>query len=447
MTESVQVRLRAGLLTGLREGGVSRFCAIPYAAPPVGALRFAPPEPARWQGPRDATRPGPVPPQLPSRLRGAMGDFDAPQSEDCLHLTVWTPAAGTPAAGTPVARMPTARTPAARMPAPDARRRPVVVWLHGGAWQSGAGALDWYDGARLAALGDVVVVAVNYRLAALGWLHVPGQTANVGLLDQEAAIDWVVDNIEDLGGDPARVTLMGQSAGASSICAMLARRPRFARAILQSAALGRGFRSSAQAAALGQAFLEAAGANSLDEARALPVDRLLAAQQAPQVVAALQAEGGRRSLFGPVLDGQVLPADIAPALQRAAGRADVLVAYTRDEMAAFPGYGTGPDSQAASEAVFGAPSRQWAEHAAAQGRQAWLARFDVAPTDAFRACHCIELPFVFGTLDAFAQAPMLHGLPPAQAARLTATTQRAWLAFIRGEAPDWPAAPHQQLLD
>ena len=142
-----------------------------------------------------------------------MGDFDAPQSEDCLHLTVWTPAA-------------------------DAQRRPVVVWLHGGAWQSGAGALDWYDGARLAGRGDVVVVAVNYRLAALGWLHVPGQTANVGLLDQEAAIDWVMDNIDALGGDPERVTLMGQSAGASSICAMLARRPRFSRAILQSAALG-----------------------------------------------------------------------------------------------------------------------------------------------------------------------------------------------------------------
>lgn len=423
MTETVQARLRAGLLTGLRdENGICRFSAIPYAAPPVGALRFAPPEPTRWEGPRDATRPGPVPPQLPSRLRGAMGDFDAPQSEDCLHLTVWTPAA-------------------------DAQRRPVVVWLHGGAWQSGAGALDWYDGARLAALGDVVIVAVNYRLAALGWLHVPGQTANVGLLDQEAAIDWVMDNIDALGGDPERVTLMGQSAGASSICAMLARRPRFSRAILQSAALGRGFRSSAQAAALGKFFLEAAGADTLEAARALPVERLLAAQQAPQVVAALQAEGGRRSLFGPVLDGQVLPADIAPALQQAAGRADVLVAYTRDEMAAFPGYGTGPDSQAASEAVFGAPSRQWATDAVAQGREAWLARFDVAPTEAFLACHCIELPFVFGTLDAFASAPMLRGLPSAQAARLTETTQRAWLAFIRGDAPDWPPAPHLHVLD
>ena len=184
--------------------------------------------------------------------------------------------------------------------------------------------------------------------------------------DRGIAIDWVLDNIQDLGGDPARVTLMGQSAGASSICAMLARRPRFGRAILQSAALGRGFRSSAQAAALGQVFLDAAGAGDLEQARALPVERLLSAQRAPQVIAALEAEGSRRSLFGPVLDGQVLPADIAPALKSAAGRADVLVSYTRDEMAAFPD-GDGPDCALDSEAVFGAPSRQWAADAAAQG--------------------------------------------------------------------------------
>ncbi|MCZ8410308.1 carboxylesterase family protein [Achromobacter dolens] len=420
MTDTVQANLRAGRLAGVREGGACRFSAIPYAEPPLGALRFAPPQPARWRGPRDASRPGSMAPQLPSRLRGAMGDFVAPQAEDCLHLTVWTPAA-------------------------DARRRPVVVWLHGGAWQSGGGALDWYDGASLAARGDLVVVAVNYRLAALGWLHLPGETANVGLLDQECAIDWVLDNIQDLGGDPARVTLMGQSAGASSICAMLARRPRFGRAILQSAALGRGFRSSAQAAALGQTFLAAAGADTLEQARALPVERLLAAQQAPEVATALQAEGSRRSLFGPVLDGQVLPVDIEPALRRAAGRADVLVSYTRDEMAAFPG-GDGPDCALTSEAVFGAPSRQWAADATAQGRQAWLARFDVAPTARFQACHCIELPFVFDTLAAFADAPMLRGLAPTQAASLARTTQRAWIAFIRGETPAWPAAPHLERL-
>lgn len=239
---------------------------------------------------------------------------------------------------------------------------------------------------------------------------------------------------------------MGQSAGASSICAMLARAPRFSRAILQSAALGRGFRSSRQADALGQAFLRAAGADSLEAARALPVAALLAAQQAPDVAEALRAEGSSRSLFGPVLDGEVLPQDIAPALRLAASRADVLVCHTRDEMAAFPGHAADAAGQQLGEAVFGAPSRQWADDARSQGRDAWLARFDVAPTARFGACHCIELPFVFDTLEAFSAAPMLAGLPPAQAAELARATQAAWIAFIRGDAPGWPAAPHVQIL-
>lgn len=422
MSHSVQAVLQAGTLTGVRDArGISRYSAIPYAQAPVGRLRFAPPQPPTWRGELDATRSGPVAPQLPSRLRAAMGDFDAPQSEDCLHLTVWTPGA-------------------------DQARRPVVVWLHGGAWQSGGGALDWYDGSPLAARGDVVVVAVNYRLAALGWLFVPGQTANVGLLDQEAAIDWVRDNIHDLGGDPDRITLMGQSAGASSICAMLARQPRFSRAILQSAALGRGFRTAAQAHLLGQAFLHAAGAESLEAARELPVSALLAAQQAPIVQEALQAEGSSRSQFCPVLDGLVLPHDIAPALMQAASRADVLISYTQHEMAAFPGYGTDDADQQIGDAVFGAPSRQWAADAVAQGRQAWLARFDMAPTNRFGACHCIELPIVFDTLKAFSAAPMLAGLPADQATQWVQRTQQAWVAFIRGDAPDWPIAPHQQIL-
>ncbi len=421
MSQLVEAALQAGTLTGVQQGGVCRYSAIPYAQAPIGRLRFAPPQPAAWRGKLDATRPGPVAPQLPSRLRGAMGDFTAEQSEDCLHLTVWTPAA-------------------------DGKRRPVVVWLHGGAWQSGGGALDWYDGANLALRGDLVVVAVNYRLAALGWLYVPGQTANAGLLDQEAAIAWVLDNIQDLGGDPERLTVMGQSAGASSICAMLARKPRFSRAILQSAALGRGFRSAKQADALGQAFLRAAGADSLEAARELPVTALLAAQQAPAVAEVLRAEGSSRSQFAPVLDGQVLPQDIAPALEQAASRADVLVCYTRDEMAAFPGNGRDASDQELGDEVFGAPSRQWARDAAAQGRQAWLARFDVAPTANFGACHCIELPFVFDTLPAYAGPPMLAGLPPAQARQLAQATQQAWIAFIRGDGPGWPAAPHMQIL-
>ena len=138
--------------------------------------------------------------------------------------------------------------------------------------------------------------------------------------------------------------------------------------------------------------------------------------------------------------------DIAPAMKQAASRADVLVAYTRDEMAAFPGHTADADGRQVGEQVFGAPSRQWAEDAVAQGRHAWLARFDVAPTARFGACHCIELPFVFDTVDTFAAAPMLAGLPAAQAAQLTRRTQDAWIAFIRGNAPGWPTAPHQHIL-
>jgi len=121
---------RYGSMDGVRENGTCRFGAIPYAEPPLGPLRFRPPVPRQWQGRVDATRPMPVAPQWPSRLNEAVGGFEAEQSEDCLKLTIWTPA-------------------------PDSRRRPVLIWLHGGAWQSGGAAIARYAGARLAARGRV----------------------------------------------------------------------------------------------------------------------------------------------------------------------------------------------------------------------------------------------------------------------------------------------------
>jgi len=348
-----------------------------------------------------------------------VGDFEAPQAEDCLHLTVWTPA-------------------------PDERRRPVVVWLHGGAWISGAGDLDWYDGTRLAQRGDLVVVAPNYRLGAFGWLHVPGETANAGLLDQEAAIDWVIEHIEAFGGDPERITIMGQSAGASNAACLLTRKPRFARAILQSASLGRGFWPAAKAAELAQCILAEAGADSLDEARALPASVLLEAQHAQTVQELLKAEGSGRALFCPTLDGDVLPLDIEAALREAAGRADVLVGYTRDEMASFPGWGRDEAAQRKGEAIFGEAARQWAQWASQSGRDVWLYRFDYAPTTRFGACHCLELPFVFDTWLTCPGAPMLEGAAPDELAYLTRVIQESWIAFIRGETPNWATYPAQQ---
>src|SRR5205085_4578372 len=132
----------------------------PYAAPPVGDLRFQSPQPLPpWHGVRDATKDGPIPPQGRSRLAHIMGDFERPQSEDCLTLNIWTPG-------------------------PDSKKRPVMVWIHGGAFASGAGSLPWYSGESFAANGDIITVSINYRLGALGFLCLPGLSdGNLGLLD------------------------------------------------------------------------------------------------------------------------------------------------------------------------------------------------------------------------------------------------------------------------
>ena len=217
--EDLVVRTKAGELRGARENGIAVFRGVPYAAAPVGELRFAPPQPVpAWRGVRDASQDGPIPPQGRSRLAHVMGDFERPQSEDCLTLNIWTPAA-------------------------DSKKRPVLVWIHGGAFASGAGSLPWYSGERFAANGDVVVVSINYRLGALGFLCLPGVSdGNLGLLDQVAALRFVRDNIAAFGGDPDNVTVVGQSAGAASIAILMTMpqaRGLFRRAILQSTPFGR----------------------------------------------------------------------------------------------------------------------------------------------------------------------------------------------------------------
>lgn len=420
MVHFVDALLPHCTIRGTKSSQICQFSGIPYAEPPIGELRFAAPKPVRLQGTLDATLQAPIAPQKPSRLQDAMGACDARQDEDCLRLNIWTPAA-------------------------DDGCRPVVVWLHGGAWQSG-GILPWYDGATLAVEGDIVVVAVGYRLGSLGWLPIPGATPNAGLLDQEQAIDWVIDNIKAFGGNPEAITLMGQSAGASSICAMLTRRPRFSRAILQSASLGRGWRSNAEGTEISAAYLEACGVRSVDEARALPVQTLLDAQDHPLVLQTLRLEGSGRSLFAPVRDGTVLPENLAQVLEEATERIDVLMSYTRDEMAAFPNGGVDPASTKIGDEIFGSPARTWAKKASMHGKASWLCRFDVAPTTRFGACHCIDLPFMFGNLDSFKSAPMLHGLDPARAQTLSKRVRRSWIQFIRHESPGWPEAPHEEVL-
>jgi para-nitrobenzyl esterase len=212
---NVVVTTRQGQVRGQVRGGVAAFKGIPYAAPPFGANRFQPPRPPQsWDGVRDALEYGRVPPQPPyappfDRLLGDQGR----QGEDCLNLNVWTPD-------------------------PSSGGLPVMVWIHGGAFVRGSGALPTYDGTHFARDG-VVCVTINYRLGADGFLYLGDRTANRGLLDQIAALEWVQENIRAFGGEPARVTIFGESAGAFSVATLLSM-PRakglFQRAIAQSGA-------------------------------------------------------------------------------------------------------------------------------------------------------------------------------------------------------------------
>jgi para-nitrobenzyl esterase len=466
-------RTSSGSLRGTAEAGVCVFRGVPYAAAPVGPLRFAMPQPPpSWSGERDATRDGPVPPQPPSRLRAAMGDFEAPQSEDCLTLTISTPA-------------------------PDGAKRPVLVFFHGGAFWTGAGSLSWYSGVPMARHGDVVVVGVNYRLGALGFMHLPGVAEpNLGLHDQFAALDWVAAEIAAFGGDPDNVTVFGQSAGGLSVLAMLASpraRTRFARAIVQSAPFGRMLRSRADAAAIGEAMQREVGVTDAAGWRDVPVERINAAQVV--VARSMAAFASTTPPFIPVADHVLLGDDVLGAAVAGAADKDVIVGYTRDEMAAF--FAPSPDmAKASDDAVRGVFARQFgaaadeamaeyrerarlpgaggllgemlgdasfgtgvwafAERLAALGRPARVFRFDfAAPGNAFAACHCIELPFVFDTVGDW-PSPMLAGADREATARLAAQVRDAWVAFARSGdpthagLPDWPvhgASGETMLLD
>lgn len=465
MVEKVEVELSCGRVAGTGDGGVFRFAGVPYAEAPVGELRFRPPRPKRpWNGVLDASAPSAIAPQLASRLVGVMGDFERTQDEDCLRLTIVTPGL-------------------------DPARRPVVVWLHGGGFSSGSGGLDWYDGRQLALEGDVVVVGVNYRLGALGYLVADGVSpGNLGLLDQALALRFVRDNVAAFGGDPDDLVLMGQSAGGNSIAALFAGGHDVTgvrRAILQSPALGMAPQRAGEARAAGADFLRAlaigpedAGAGAA--AAAAPVGDVLAAQAA---IARGRARYGDTAPPFQLAYGEGLPS--AEAFETAAADAmdgvDVLIGVTADEAHAFLArdprtaeladadaerialevYGPAgagryarlrqrqPEvpagallSRLTSIEVFDRPAFEFAGRRAARGSRVYFYDFAWKPEGSvFESCHCLELPFVFGPSGAWNRAPMLDGGDAGVVAALSATIRAAWLAFARTGRPSAPGLP------
>jgi para-nitrobenzyl esterase len=254
-----------GKIRGVREADLWVFRGVPFARPPVGDLRFRPPQPPEpWSGVRDATRFGPAAPQDANLLGPIMNLGIDRTSEDCLYLNLWTPEI-------------------------DATRRPVLAWIHGGAFVLGAGSQAIYDGAALARRGNVVVVTLNYRLGCLGFARLKTLSTNrmpaggnEGLADQIAALEWVGAEIARFGGDPSSVTIFGESAGAMS-CAALMAAPRakglFQRAILQSGAANY-VSSSESATAVANEFLRELGvtASDAEALRETPAGRMVEAQ-------------------------------------------------------------------------------------------------------------------------------------------------------------------------
>ncbi len=454
----VRAQIAQGVLEGEALPGVAAFRGIPYAAPPVGDARFrAPGAAAPWPGIRSALDMGPACPQLidddPTENGAAV------MAEDCLFLNVWTPKVGT-------------------------GKRPVLFWIHGGAFVVGSSRNTLYDGSRLAAREGVVVVSINYRLGAWGFLSLGTldagyrESANLGLLDQVAALRWVRDNIAHFGGDPANVTVFGESAGASSVGALLSMpeaRGLFAKAILQSGVPSdRPAEAFARQNRLAEQFLKAAGVTTPAQLSTRTMKDLLRGQEK------LFGEHSDLGTFVPSIDGVVLREKPFTVVAEGRGsRVPILIGTTAEEMQYFataedlgidekprdllleqlravvgeragdvlgvyerlyPRWGDAV-VQIASDAVMRFPTIRIAE-AASRHQPVYMYLFTYRSNSTFRpfgSAHAMELPFVFGVLNA-PEAVAFTGRDPARYA-LSDTIMDAWAAFARSGNPTPPGGP------
>jgi para-nitrobenzyl esterase len=456
------VRTRQGIVRGRIEEGVAVFKGIPYAAPPFGSNRFQPPRPAeRWDGVREALSYGatvPKPPYFPP--------FDVliPEpvvpGEDCLNLNIWTPDMGRSGL-------------------------PVMVWIHGGAFANGSNAILQYDGSRFARDG-VVCVSINYRLGADGFLFLDDGISNLGLLDQVAALIWVQENIAAFGGDANNVTIFGESAGGMSVSTLLSM-PRakglFRRVIAQSGA-GHHVISPATGKRVGQYLAEKLGVEATRAAiAAVSTDNLLKAQMALSADAFGNPDPERWGEvaanlmpFEPVIDGDILPTRPIDSIVGGAGAGvDVLIGTNTDEEMLFmlpngsinhinedmlagavaayglpvaetiatyrairPGASAGELLEAIlTDWFFRIPAIRLAEaHSKGSGATymyefAWRSpKFD----GKLGACHALEVPFAFDTLDKEGFDQLLGNEPPQQ---LADAMHAAWVAFAKGGDPGW----------
>jgi para-nitrobenzyl esterase len=477
MGDTITVETTVGRIRGESAGDLHIFRGIPYAAAPVGRRRFAAPTPlAPWSGVRDCTSFGArsIQPATGLDLAPEIGALlllapPPPMNEDCLFLNVWTPAPG------------------------DGGKRPVMVWLHGGAFISGSGASPLYDGSNLARREDVVVVTLNHRLGLLGYLNLASlggeafaASGNAGMLDIVAALEWLRDNIAGFGGDPGNVTLFGESGGGaktSVLMAMPAARGLFHKAIIQSGPAVE-MMSPADATAVARRVLEHLELDS-KKPEALLESRVEDLLEAQGVI--LRSRGpldfaNRRKIgFNPVVDGRHLPeGPFAPTAPAISAGIPLMIGTNRDEMSLFFGLapwlekpgeadlarlaervlgGRGPAIVAAyrrarpdasprdlfiaitSDQGMRIPSLVMAERKLAQSAApvyVYLFTWETAVLDGrLKSCHALEIPFVFETVE---KAARFTG-GSAGSLALARTMSRSWAAFARGGNPGHDGLP------
>jgi para-nitrobenzyl esterase len=448
------VETKQGKLQGAMEQGICVWRGIPYSKPPVGDLRFrAPMPPDSWTGIKNATVFGPVAPQIKRTVKEK-----ELQSEDCLYLNVWSPAA-------------------------DGKKRPVMFWIHGGGFVSGSGSLPMYDGAELAKKGDVVVVTINYRLGPLGFLYfkdIKGGKdfeSNLGIRDQVAALKWVKENIAAFGGDPETVTIFGESAGGISVETLMctpSAKGLFKRAIAESGP-PEALWTPQVATSITKRYLKIVGVpeDSLFMLKRLPADTLESALK--KLMKAFIKETDLLKVFCPTIDGDFIPHDLLSTIK--AGQCsgvDLLIGTNKNEanlfalkklnmapvtaeqlapyVAHIPAdkrqllFSTYPDYPSRdgildliTDGIFRIPCIQLAglqcEHAST-----YMYRFDWCSkplrTIGLKACHGLELPFVFGTFHTSLAKKVLLFANKRRIHSLSNQIQTAWLNFARTGDPN-----------
>ncbi|WP_370338743.1 carboxylesterase/lipase family protein [Parvularcula marina] len=450
------VTVEQGEMAGTQSGGIRSFKGVPFAAPPVGELRWAPTEPAAsWGGVLDASAYGAA--CLQPEVAGRPSRVTTAQSEDCLTLNIWAPE--------------------------GAEDAPVMVWIHGGAFRIGSGSLPYYDGTAFAERG-IVLVTINYRMGGYGFFAHPalvdengGGATNFGLLDQIEALEWVHANIGAFGGNPNNVTVFGESAGGASVLYLLTSpltKGLFSKAIVQSGGGSQqaacawaecGGKSSASSQGVVWAADQGLEDPTAEELRALPAEAILS-------FAPLSSGMG----FGPMIDGEVITGNVLDRIgEGVVSDISVIIGSNSNESSVLAAFGQSPEraaevlgaglemirgvytqdreltdeelsSEIMRDAIFGAPARRAAVAMQAKGLPVWRYYYDYVMTrrreNSLGANHGAEIPMVFGTIST---VPLIGRLATDEDREHSRMMNEMWANFAIHGAPsiegevDWPA--------